>query len=772
MNAELDHTELIAFHLTGDRSGGHLTDVADMDLRPALFAGYGDLTGLRYDYPLVLVSNGVGEDAVRTLSGIVDDILHDIAPQGIEGEFTRKQLLGLEHGIRSAVAGGARGTLAELWRQAGDRLLAAAEAANGKGLQDVLARAEAALVIEGELIDCDGATPGKVLRHLWQAGQRRKNRRLRHRLDKLILGLEGILGADFAKSEAGRSAAQLKGAMRGSYEAAFDFDALSNILPRTASDASLPEDRRLRLRATLKVLQTQRFVPPSELLGESAAEAPYDFVFDGCAAARAAFEERLPELVALAKALSVAELEMENRFKPARHERYFEAFDQTSLRPDDLAQFPSYLILLADVDGAALERAKAIELLSSGLPVKVLVQTDDLLGEDGATPGQIALRGDNLHFANMAVGINSAYVFQSVSAGIYRLRDRIMGGLDYAGPALFSIFSGVAGANGSGASYLTAAAAAESRGFPAFTFDPGAGADWASRFSVANNPQAETDWPEHALNYELEHHERVEEKLNFTFVDFIAADGRYAKHLTGVGNVTSNSTGEDGLMPAGEYLQRKAEERRDNIPYVLMVDGDNVLRKIVVGEPVIRAAERCGENWHALQELGGVHNSHAARLLETERQRWDEEKQRELDELRAQAAASAAASAAPAAAPTAAAPAASVAGAPPPAAAAAEDVAVEEVEAEAPEAPAQDPDVAWIETPRCTTCNECTELNNQLFAYNDNQQAYILDIDAGSFKDMVEAAETCQVSIIHPGKPRNLKEANLAELIKRAEPFQ
>ena len=95
----------------------------------------------------------------------------------------------------------------------------------------------------------------------------------------------------------------------------------------------------------------------------------------------------------------------------------------------------------------------------------------------------------------------------------------------------------------------------------------------------------------------------------------------------------------------------------------------------------------------------------------------------------------------------------------------------DEVEAEAPEAPAPDPDVAWIETPRCTTCNECTELNNQLFAYNDNQQAYILDIDGGSFKDMVEAAETCQVSIIHPGKPRNPKEANLSELIKRAALF-
>jgi hypothetical protein len=36
---------------------------------------------------------------------------------------------------------------------------------------------------------------------------------------------------------------------------------------------------------------------------------------------------------------------------------------------------------------------------------------------------------------------------------------------------------------------------------------------------------------------------------------------------------------------------------------------------------------------------------------------------------------------------------------------------------------------------------------------------------------LVEAAESCQVSIIHPGKPRNANEPGIAELLKRAEPF-
>ena len=42
-----------------------------------------------------------------------------------------------------------------------------------------------------------------------------------------------------------------------------------------------------------------------------------------------------------------------------------------------------------------------------------------------------------------------------------------------------------------------------------------------------------------------------------------------------------------------------------------------------------------------------------------------------------------------------------------------------------------------------------------MFAYNDNKQAYIANPDAGTYAQLVEAAESCQVSIIHPGKPRN-----------------
>jgi ferredoxin len=93
------------------------------------------------------------------------------------------------------------------------------------------------------------------------------------------------------------------------------------------------------------------------------------------------------------------------------------------------------------------------------------------------------------------------------------------------------------------------------------------------------------------------------------------------------------------------------------------------------------------------------------------------------------------------------------------------------IEVSVPAAQEKNGDDPYIETPRCTSCNECTHINNKMFAYNENKQAYIADPDAGTFRQLVEAAEGCQVSIIHPGKPRNPKEPGLEDLIHRAAEF-
>ncbi len=77
----------------------------------------------------------------------------------------------------------------------------------------------------------------------------------------------------------------------------------------------------------------------------------------------------------------------------------------------------------------------------------------------------------------------------------------------------------------------------------------------------------------------------------------------------------------------------------------------------------------------------------------------------------------------------------------------------------------------WIETALCTSCNDSIDLNDQMFKYNSDKLAYIQNPKAGTFLQLVQAAEKCPAKIIHPGKPLNGKEPNLKDLIKRAEKF-
>jgi len=80
-------------------------------------------------------------------------------------------------------------------------------------------------------------------------------------------------------------------------------------------------------------------------------------------------------------------------------------------------------------------------------------------------------------------------------------------------------------------------------------------------------------------------------------------------------------------------------------------------------------------------------------------------------------------------------------------------------------------DEPWLDTAMCTTCDDCMGVNKMMFVYNDDKQAIIRDPKAGSFADLVAAAEICPAKCIHPGKPLDPNEPGLEELMARAAPF-
>jgi hypothetical protein len=623
-------------------TGKTLAPMAAFEQVPALLARYRDLAALRYDFPLVLAKDG----AVHRLSTLVDEALKD------RDAKTRAAALRREREIRSS---------------------------QGKRWDGPVA-----LMVEGELAHCDAELPGRLVEHVWRALQERRAQALRQRIDALAARLAEILAADDARSDAARSEPRLRASFGGRDEG-IDFGALAGLLRRALPERPMAASRRRRIARLLGELRNQDFGP---------------FVFDNCAEALTEYRARLPGRAALSKAIAAARLEAAGEYVEARHDAFFEGCGTSLLEAEGLADFPGLLLRL---DGAAPDPQLA-EVLALGIPAKVLVQFDDILARSPVGRPGFGFRTHAL--AGMALGLPEVYVLQCPASQLHELRNALAKGLEHPGAALFSVFSGAGGERGALPPYLVAAAAAESRAFPAFCHDPSAAG--GERFSLAGNPGPDLDWVSHRLAYEDASLQRVTEDVAFTLADFVACDARYAGGFAPVPRERCNGA----MVTVAAAL---AAPSPDKVPCVLLADREDRVRRAIVAEEILGEARRCLEFWRSLQA------------------RAPKKAEPVIEKPKVET---------PPAAP-----------------------------APAVEAPKPKGDDPFIDTPRCSTCEECVRVNSRMFVYNENKQAYIADPGAGTYRELVEAAESCQVSIIHPGKPRNPQEPGLEELLERAAPF-
>ncbi len=719
----------LAFHLTGTRPDGDASDPASLALCPALLRNFLDLRELRYDYPLVLVDTE-GEAAIDSLCEIVNRVLRSIAPRGLDGERVRRNVLAVESAIRDLVSTRQDLLLSAAFDEAADRQLARPDrsAEDRELLLKDIVRARRELGADGRLVGCGAEATRAVVEHIFRRVERQRSRAAFLQIERAIHRLRGLLRCDDLRSRDGRGPTALRNAVGTSFESELDFDKLAEYLPSTKAESRLPRERRRRIESALAVLEGQRFFSPD-------GEGAYDFECTSCREALDRHDQRLPAMVDLARAIRVAELELDNAYCAEIHDPYLASFDRSSLNSQDASLFPAYLV---DVDGDGIgpeEKAALIGALSSNLPFKILVHTNDVFREP-----RIGDDGDfgawNLGLARMASGLGSAFVVQTTSSHVYAVRDGIAEGMTRRGPALFRTAAGAAPGHSSISPYLVSASATESRAFPTFIYDPAAGEELSGHFELDANPQPERVWPVSELSYEDCDRQRVVDDLEFTVVDYLAADSRYARHFMAL----PAGDWDASMVPLAEYLGGEDADTTGRVPYIWMVDRNEVLQRVVVARGLLEAAKRCERDWRSLQELAGVRTDRVRRLIEEAQREWEKQSmgQGEIAPNGADESPTSLDSAAVAAK------------------AAGND---------------RSPDEPFIETVRCSTCDECVNRNNKMFRYNQNKQAYIEDLNAGTYRQMVEAAEACKLALIHPGKPWNPDEPDLDELMRRAAPF-
>lgn len=585
------------------------------DVFPALLVPYRELSKLRYDYPLILLHEGSGPSFVDTLSGVMSRLLHEIAPPGDAGRQLRQHVLRLEIRMREQCVAKKKTSLDKLWKRARKSLLGECDGIEAELLEKSLATARFALTLDGELADCDARLPKKILQHMWVRVEAQRVRYALENINTLIIKLRNILKVDDLKARQSRTPQSLKRALGRNYKEAFDFELISGILEDAAPHNRLPEKRCRRIRSVLKTLESQRFFISPGSDKSVPANAEYQFVFSKASSALQAFSKRLPEMVRLVKAIAIAELESENEYRESRHTSYFENFGAQSLAPADRALFPSYLVCLQDRECSAREKANLLEIASSDLPMKILFQVSDLLGDPNPLDKQAHSASFALQLANSFVTPGNAYVLQSASSDLYRQREVLRKGLEFDGPAIFSIYAVASDAAANMPGYLSAAAATESRAFPTFSYDPLAGPGLVDRYDIAGNPVLEAAWPRMNIHYEDEDLQAINEQHAFTLVDIAVTDPRYKSCFV----MAPRNTWNDNMLPVAEFLDLADENRSEKIPYVAVVDGNDILRRLLVDQNLIRMAWRCGSRWRALQEHGGVNNSYVCAALASER---------------------------------------------------------------------------------------------------------------------------------------------------------
>jgi pyruvate-ferredoxin/flavodoxin oxidoreductase len=517
-------------------------------------------------------------------------------------------------------------------------------------------------------------------------------------------------------------------------------------------------------------------------------------------------------------AIRRAELELAGEYDPEVHEPFFTKFDWRQFSAEEFALCPP--IFAVGGDGAMLDIGfqNVSRLMASGKPIRVIVLDTQVYSNTGGQActsgftGQIsdmAAFGKDQHgkqetrkeMALIAMAHRGTFVLQSSLALPSHLLAGVIRGLQARRPALFILHCPCPPEHGLGDDQAMHAArlALESRAYPFLVYDPDAGGTLSECLNLDGNPSPEDDWPTYELKYMDDEGQEQSMELPLTIADWAATEARFKKHFKKLPADASD----DEIIPFHGYLALPKEERDGRHPFIYAIDAERHLQRLSVSEEMVELAEERLLLWSQLREIAGLKVSDEARsIVEAE---LEQEFEKKADALRAEYEAKLAdlkarypqivarrlaegllragngkrtvadilaeAEAMPGLQPPgfeipdfgsapAAAPAATAVEAP-------AAPAVEEEEEEE-EGLVMEP---LIETARCTSCNECTNLNRKMFAYNEKKQAYIKDPRAGTFRELVLAAERCPVRIIHPGTPLNPKEKDLEKWIKRAEPF-
>ena len=506
---------------------------------------------------------------------------------------------------------------------------------------------------------------------------------------------------------------------------------------------------------------------------------PYPFPWtshlfqDAPSVAMGLFEGHMAKMADGFKSIRMAEMELEGKLDHETIEKEHRYFKWNKFTEEEFRLCPPVVAVggdgaMYDIGFQNLSRA-----LASGMPIKVFVVdtqvysntggqacTSGFIGQvsDMAPHGQ-AWRGKQetrKEMALISMAHRTTFTVNGAISNYTHLIESYIDGLNSRRPALWNIYAPCQPEHAipDDASEMQSKMAVESRAYPLMVFDPDAGETWEECLSLDGNPAIDEDWPNYTLQYEEEDGTKRSMEMPMTFADFALTEGRFRKNF----RMAPRDTWNDNMITIAEFIELAEEDREGLYPFIWAVDKKRHLMRVICSSELVKSTEERRDFWHTVKGLAGLREQiDPEQIARDVRADMAQKLATGLFSMVAGGSAVADLSALAAAVPNmpAGAPATKGNGGMQPAAAAAEGY-----------------EAVWIETPLCTACDECVEINPKMFAYNDQKKAIVIDPKAGSYKDVVRAAEKCTADCIHPGTPWNSSEKGIDKLIERAAKYQ
>ena len=501
---------------------------------------------------------------------------------------------------------------------------------------------------------------------------------------------------------------------------------------------------------------------------------PYPFPWanhlfqDSTSMAMGIFEGHMAKMADGFKAIRKAELELQGKYRPDEHDDFFTYFNWNQFTDEEWLLCPPVVALGGDGAMYDIGFQNLSRMMASGKPIKVIIvdtQVYSNTGGQACTSGFIGQVSDMAQHGKVwkgkpeprkemglvAMAHRNTYVMQATLANTSHMIEGFIDGLMTRRPAVFNLYTtcqpehGVADDLGVNQAKL----AVESRAYPVFKYNPDKGVKAKEAFDLAGNPALNELWPIYQLKY-LENGIQKTLEVPMTFADFAITEGRFRKHFRKAPRETWN----DNMVLLSEFLEMDEEAREGKFPYIWAVDRKQQLSRVLVAKPLVESCEERRDFWIMLRDLAGsekqqrsevdLESKIKAELINKVAQNLlrlvEDEGEVKLDLT------------------------ASIGNATP-------------KSGDAESTPAQTKEnsgsymAPWLESENCSSCDECININDRMFAYNEDKKAYIKDPQAGSYSDLVKAAEKCTTQVIHPGLPADKSAKDIDKWIKRGEKY-